>query len=789
MLTLTTTFATTKRPFGVFPEFNERKFAQAWHYLTADRKPLGYAVRYEGEDGSKDVVPYFKDGKKAGQVAPGALPIRSLFGLSSAAAAHAHTVFVVEGEKTATALHAIGLPCISWLGGSNAVAKTNWLAVAKLAQQFTVIPDYDEPGRHAAADVVDALVAAGVDAEHVSVVDGLLDGQPEKAGSDAWDWLNAQHNEWDGVYGLATEVCEPLVESFRASVRKLVKPLPESWRKHADTSAGFVSSGHQLTEAERSAISRGGYEALGYVGTTNHVWSNATQSVEAVTPAHLKKPDLMALCGPAWIHAIYDTVDDKGGRRTNYDQCAEDLVAACQEKGLYSPGRVRGAGVWADGNSLVVNSRELWRTDGAAISRTGGEYVYAAVRDIGLSAATPIASNEDMAELSDALTTWAWDRPTDRMLMLGWLASAVMPGALNRRPHIILTGRKGSGKTTLQNLVYDVLGTCVLKADGDSTVAGITQAIGASAMAVLIDEAEGDSVRTTKLISMLRSSYSSDADSLRGTSDQTGRSFALKMSGLLSMIQPPTLEPADKTRILTLDLQALSQDKCMNPSRLVIDSEHARDLGKRFRALVLSRYSVFTKSLAVVRSVLLRSGDAARAADTIGTLLAWSYAIKSEHAVSPEVATEIIKRMDLATHREAQQSSDEGDALERLLDSVHDGETVAGLIVQALKDRRSVYLERLGLRVVNEKTGHIFLAVASSADHPGLRALFKGSRWEMGGWGVILSRAPGALRKKVQIDSRVRDAVLVPVPKDLLVAAGRHVAPVAAQTELDVAVA
>lgn len=791
MLTITTTYATTKRPYGVYPEFNERKFAQAWAYMTADRKPIGYAVRYEGEDGSKDVVPFFKPGKKDGQVAPGALQIRPLFGLSSAANSEAHTVYVVEGEKTATAIHALGLPCISWLGGSNAVAKTDWSPAPSLAQQFTIIPDYDTPGRHAAADVVLALTSAGVDADSVSVVDGLLDGQPEGEGSDAWDWLKAMCAEWDGVSGLATEVAEPLVESFRTSVRKLVKQLPESWRKPVDTSAGFESSGPKLTEAERAAISRGGYEALGYIGTTNYVWSNATQSVEAVTPGRLKKPDLMALCGPAWIHAIYDTVDDeKGTRRTNYDKAAEDLVEACQEKGLYSPGRVRGAGVWADGNSLVVNSRELWRTDGEAISRTGGEHVYAAVRDLGLAASTEQASNEEVAALSDALSTWSWDRQTDKWLLMGWMASSVVTGALERRPHVILTGRRGSGKTTLQHLIADVLGNCALQADGASTAAGIRQAIGTSAIAVMIDEAEGEGAgnRTQQIVEMLRSAYSDEAGVLRGTADQNGRTYTLKMSGLLSQIQPPNLNPADKTRIVTIDLHALDQDKAMCPHYLVSARDKARDLGPRFRALVLARYGVYQSSLPVVRAALMQAGDSARAADTLGTLLAWSYAIKSENAMSPAVAQEIVKRMDLTTHREAQQASDESDALERLLDGVHEGATVAGLVVQSLKDGRSNYLERLGLRVMNDKGG-TYLAVATSADHPGIRGLFKGSRWEHGGWGAILGRYPKAMRKKVQIDSRVRDAVLVPVPQDLLVAAGRHVAPVAAQTEFDVAVA
>lgn len=528
----------------------------------------------------------------------------------------------------------------------------------------------------------------------------------------------------------------------------------------------------------------GGYHPLGYVGSTLYVWSNRTASVEALTPSRLsKRHDMLAVCGPVWVHTMYDHTNQKNETHTRYDDLTEDLIDLCHAAGLYSPSTVRGPGVWPENGALVVNSREVWRPDGEAVFRTGGNYVYAAGRDLGLDADTAAASPADLAAVRDALKSWTFARPSDRTMLLGWVASAVVPGAMDRRPNVILTGRRGSGKTTLQHLIADLLGNVALSADGASTAAGIRQAVGQSAMALLIDEAEASgagSHRTAQIVEMLRSAYSDEAGMLRGTADQAGRTYAQKMTGLLSQIMPPEMTPADRTRFLIVDVAPLTSAAAMAPHALVADREQARALGARFRALVLERFPTFTAAYPAVRAALMRSGDSARAADTIGTVVAWAWSLANAEAPSAEQAAALVASLDLSVNREAQDASDELNALERLLDARanRDGESVANLIIEALGATKliSKRLERLGLRTMLDHAGRYMLAVASSPNHPGLRDLYKGSPWETGGWSTILRRMDGAVRDKIYIDERTRDAVLVPIPKDLLVSAGKHVA-------------
>ncbi len=110
---------------------------------------------------------------------------RVLYRLPELLAAPADTVvYVVEGEKDADALAALGLVATTNGGGAG-----KWRAeygAALRGRSVVVLPDNDDPGRKHAAEVRDAL--RGV-ATRVVVIE--LDGLPDKG--DVSDWLAAVH--------------------------------------------------------------------------------------------------------------------------------------------------------------------------------------------------------------------------------------------------------------------------------------------------------------------------------------------------------------------------------------------------------------------------------------------------------------------------------------------------------------------------------------------------------------------------------------------------------------------
>lgn len=88
---------------------------------------------------------------------------RPLYGLDRLAAAPAAPVLIVEGEKTADAAADLfpGFAVTSWSGGSKAVGKADWRALA--GRRVAILPDADTPGREASETVRKAVLAAGAE--------------------------------------------------------------------------------------------------------------------------------------------------------------------------------------------------------------------------------------------------------------------------------------------------------------------------------------------------------------------------------------------------------------------------------------------------------------------------------------------------------------------------------------------------------------------------------------------------------------------------------------------------
>jgi hypothetical protein len=105
------------------------------------------------------------------------------------ALAEAPRVWVVEGEKDADALAALGLAATCNHGGAGKWREEHTAALVAVAvPEVVVIPDNDDPGRAHAQAVARSCAAAGLAVKVVA-----LDGVPEKG--DVSDWLAAGHAE------------------------------------------------------------------------------------------------------------------------------------------------------------------------------------------------------------------------------------------------------------------------------------------------------------------------------------------------------------------------------------------------------------------------------------------------------------------------------------------------------------------------------------------------------------------------------------------------------------------
>ncbi|MGA2614188.1 MAG: AAA family ATPase [Spirochaetia bacterium] len=143
----------TRRGYG--------RFVSAWPYRQSDHQTLFYVCRYEGQNASKCVIPWYFGDDSAwhpGQPVPAGRP---LFQLPELLVTDS-PVLVVEGEKCATVPVPEGFPFFitTWSGGCRAVSKTDWTPI--LNREVVIWPDADEPGREAALAIRAQLPQAKV---------------------------------------------------------------------------------------------------------------------------------------------------------------------------------------------------------------------------------------------------------------------------------------------------------------------------------------------------------------------------------------------------------------------------------------------------------------------------------------------------------------------------------------------------------------------------------------------------------------------------------------------------
>lgn len=202
--------------------YHGKPLIHAWTYCATDGAPFGVVGRYQDADGKKDIVPFFKrNGSTFG--AGIELNPRPLFGLDKLAThPKDKAVFIVEGEKSAAALHSIGLTALSSLGGSKAAKQSDWMPLNACKTVF-LLPDKDNAGEDYMKDVYVALLALP-ESPQVKVL--RLEGLPDKG--DVVDWVQSFISEWDGYAPIAENLHEPLKEKLRDEIKKSVR-VPDDW--------------------------------------------------------------------------------------------------------------------------------------------------------------------------------------------------------------------------------------------------------------------------------------------------------------------------------------------------------------------------------------------------------------------------------------------------------------------------------------------------------------------------------------------------------------------------------
>jgi putative DNA primase/helicase len=200
--------------------FSGYKLAALYPYRLPNGVTWGWRARYENKAGDKQIKPLHKSDGKWVLKEP-ALPRtgKPLYHLPEVLASDA-VIFIVEGEKCADSLAAIGIAATT-SGAATSAPKADWSPLARRA--CVIWPDNDEAGTKYAAAVAEILQDLGC---CVRVVDVDAIGLDE--GGDAADWLADRAGVTAAdVYALAT--VEPEQEGPKLISAADIAPKAIDW--------------------------------------------------------------------------------------------------------------------------------------------------------------------------------------------------------------------------------------------------------------------------------------------------------------------------------------------------------------------------------------------------------------------------------------------------------------------------------------------------------------------------------------------------------------------------------
>ena len=406
--------------------------------------------------------------------------------------------------------------------------------------------------------------------------------------------------------------------------------------------------------------------------------------------------------------------------------------------------------------------------------------------------------------LLDILRRWYWARPElDPRLLLGWIAAGLIGGALDWRPIVWLSGDTGTGKSTLDRLLSQVLDGMAIAVAG-ATEAALRQSQPDGTLPVLLDEfeADADGRKQDAIIKLLRRA-SAGATEIKGGADHQARTFVLRFALLASSIITPPLQAADQNRIAILDLQPIPP----GAERPAVAADWLAALGPQLLRRLMDQWHRWTATCAWYQAELGGRGLSQRAQDTYGTLLAAADLLLSDRVPETAAADDMADWLEplvvlltrgagdqeatsdwaacLSTLLTAPERKWQGGAqrpISQLIASVAFGADPMADDPEARLDAleiraRGRSLEGMGIKVIpasklrDEERRPIeapFLAVA--AQHTALAEIFAATHWRAGsgtagGWAQALARVPGALsgRRNIQIGGRQAKAVVLPV--------------------------
>ncbi|MBL0866743.1 bifunctional DNA primase/helicase [Pectobacterium carotovorum] len=439
----------------------------------------------------------------------------------------------------------------------------------------------------------------------------------------------------------------PVVEAEPESVAEL--PVEQTQKTApANENAAIQSS------TDDDGIDDSGFTVVGYDRDRTFIYHHGRGQVRSYKTNEFTDNALVELAHPNWWETHF--AGEKGG--INKKMALSWLFNQAQKSGIYDPECVRGRGGWLDQGRLVVHLGDRLLVDGTItpLNKIASRFVYERAKALGDISESAISDAEGQ-KILDTARLFRWERVVSADLLCGWLFLAPICGALNWRPHVWITGGAGSGKTSVMDKFVRILMPqgSPLFANGDSSEAGLRQALGSEARPLLIDETEADTQKAKdkfeQVIGLLRQSSSETvAKTYRGTVSGSHQAFALRAMACLSSIGVSLEQAQDIERVEVLHLRPKTDR--VNDTPWEILSRHLRELaadmhiGDRMMRRAIDMADTINTAIEVFSRAAAVTLESQRNGDQIGALIAGAWCLQNSTAPTFEDAERVISEID-----------------------------------------------------------------------------------------------------------------------------------------------
>lgn len=538
-------------------------------------------------------------------------------------------------------------------------------------------------------------------------------------------------------------------------------------------------------------------EVIGEKDGKIHLYSMMHQKTEVITDvSKLTHEKLMQICGPPAKSKV---------KTGDVDRQADDVYKLSEVKQAIAlvagyrrieEGIERGAGIWGgkslDGEDtktiVVVNSRDAARWNGDKVLRhIKSPRVDGLLLDLSsdrswydhdkLAATLKSAESEEFCEAAleecrELYSRWRWrNQETDPTLITGLVLASWVQTMWPLRPLIAIEGCTNSGKSLLFESLGGregggggIFGNLAMMLAKPSE-AGLRQAVGNTALILLIDEFERSKERE-KALKTLRTSKDATQVAMGSASGKVSK-FGLKHIVWIAAIEAGLVEQADKNRYIQFELLPAEKDK-QNQLRIPTHAQLG-SLGLRLAAIAMVHVHRAIEIYEEIRQSPINVD--ARILDLYSIPAA---ILASVGRLTTPQATNLLGQLLSGVDQEESRHGDSDDLLGDIFDAqVHVGpprgnQTIAQLLETACNSHLATdggiaareHLEKSGLKVVIDDDGTRSFFLSPRTIQKSLLRFHE--QWSSGNIKRLLERLPGAQGGRQRIGGRHVRGVLIP---------------------------